>query len=362
MLLELEKRPQRSSAMALLSPLIAVALTVITAGVLLALVGIPPLQGLKVYFVDPLTNVWSLEELTVKASPLIIIAIGLSMCFLANTWNIGAEGQYILGAIAGGWVALTFGPDGGWWVLPAMIVAGILGGAVYALIPAVLKVVFKANEILTSLMLVYVAQLLIDYLVRGPWRDPMGFNFPQTATFDEAATLPLLDPGGRMHLGVLITLVIVIAAAILLSRTLKGFEIRLVGQAPRAARFAGFDDKRLILLTFAISGGLAGLAGLLEVAGPIGQLLPTISPGYGFTAIIVAFLGRLNPIGILVAGLALGLSFLGGEQAQISLGVPLDLTNVVQGTLLFYVLACDTLILYRVRVRSTGGRAVRGVH
>ncbi len=362
MLLELEKRPQRSSTMALLSPLIAVALTVITAGVLLAVVGIPPLQGLKVYFVDPLTNVWSLEELTVKASPLIMIAIGLSMCFLANTWNIGAEGAIYprrhrrrLGRPhlrAGRRLVGAAGDDR----------RRHPGRRGLCADPAVLKVVFKANEILTSLMLVYVAQLLIDYLVRGPWRDPMGFNFPQTATFDEAATLPLLDPGGRMHLGVLITLVIVIAAAILLSRTLKGFEIRLVGQAPRAARFAGFDDKRLILLTFAISGGSRASPVSSRSPGRSGQLLPTISPGYGFTAIIVAFLGRLNPIGILVAGLALGLSFLGGEQAQISLGVPLDLTNVVQGTLLFYVLACDTLILYRVRVRSTGGRAVRGVH
>lgn len=343
--------------MALLSPVIAVVLTVVTAAILLALVGASPLGGLYTYFVEPFTSVWSLEELAVKASPLVMIGVGLAFCYLSNNWNIGAEGQYICGALLGGWAALTFGPSGEWWVLPLMLVLGAVGGAACALIPALLKVVFGASEILTSLMLVYVAQLLIDFLVRGPWRDPMGFNFPQTATFDEAATMPLLLDGGRLHVGVLITLVVVVVGAFVLNRTLKGFEVRVVGQAPRAARFAGFNDKRTIIATFALSGALAGLAGLIEVAGPIGQLLPTISPGYGFTAIIVAFLGRLNPVGILIAGIALAVTFLGGEQAQITMGIPLDLTKVVQGSLLFYVLACDTLILYRIKLARPVARA-----
>lgn len=343
--------------MALLSPVIAVALTVVTAAILLALVGVSPLSGLYTYFVEPFTSVWSLEELAVKASPLVMIGVGLAFCYLSNNWNIGAEGQYICGALLGGWAALTFGPSGEWWVLPLMLVLGAVGGAACALIPALLKVVFGASEILTSLMLVYVAQLLIDFLVRGPWRDPMGFNFPQTATFDEAATMPLLLDGGRLHVGVVITLIVVVVGAFVLNRTLKGFEVRVVGQAPRAARFAGFNDKRTIIATFALSGALAGLAGLIEVAGPIGQLLPTISPGYGFTAIIVAFLGRLNPVGILIAGIALAVTFLGGEQAQITMSIPLDLTKVVQGSLLFYVLACDTLILYRIKLARPVARA-----
>ncbi|WP_334174985.1 ABC transporter permease [Pseudoxanthobacter sp.] len=354
MRIELEKRPERSRRMALLSPLIAVTLTVVTAGVLFAAVGVNPVSGLATYFLEPFTSLWSLEELAVKASPLVLIAVGLSFCYLANAWNIGAEGQYICGALLGGWAALTFGPTGAWWVLPLMLVLGAVGGALCALIPAILKVAFGASEILTSLMLVYVAQLGIDYMVRGPWRDPMGFNFPQTAMFDTAAVMPVLG-GGRLHAGVLVTLVIVIVAAFVLRRTLAGFEVRVVGQAPRAARFAGFNDKRMVVMTFVISGAFAGLAGLIEVAGPIGQLMPTISPGYGFTAIIVAFLGRLNPVGILVAGLALAVTFIGGEQAQIAMGLPLDLTKVVQGALLFYVLACDTLILYRIRI-------VRPVH
>lgn len=347
--IELEKRPERSRRMALLSPVIAVLLTVVTAGLLFAAVGVNPLDGLVTYFLQPLTSIWSLEELAVKASPLVMIAVGLSFCYLANVWNIGAEGQYICGALLGGWAALAFGATGAWWVLPLMLLLGALGGALCALIPAVLKVAFGASEILTSLMLVYVAQLGIDYMVRGPWRDPMGFNFPQTAMFDTAATMPLFG-GGRLHAGVILTVIVVIVAAFVLKRTIGGFQLRVVGQAPRAARFAGFDDKRMVILTFVLSGALAGLAGLIEVAGPIGQLMPSISPGYGFTAIIVAFLGRLNPVGILVAGLALAITFIGGEQAQIAMGLPLDLTKVVQGALLFYVLACDTLILYRIRV------------
>jgi simple sugar transport system permease protein len=233
-----------------------------------------------------------------------------------------------------------------------MLLLGAAGGALYALIPAICRVRFGASEILTSLMLVYVADLFLDYLVRGPWRDPAGYNFPTTAEFDPVATVPLLVEGGRLHLGAVIALVVVILAAVLLGRTLKGFEIRVVGAAPRAARFGGFNANQLILLTFAISGALAGLAGIIEVAGPVGHLQPGFSPGYGFTAIIVAFLGRLNPVGILIAGLFLALTFIGGEQAQIAMKIPLDVTKVFQGILLFYVLACDSLILYRFRLIS----------
>jgi len=347
--------------MALLSPLLAVALTLATGAALFALLGKPPLDALKIYSLDPLTDPWALQEIAVKATPLVLIAVGLSLCYLANAWNIGAEGQFLVGAITGGWLAVaTHGTGAGYWVLPAMLVLGALGGAAYALIPALFKVRFGASEILTSLMLVYVAELLLDYLVRGPWRDPKGFNFPTTAEFDAVAAMPTLVEGSRLHLGAIIALLVVIGATIVLGRTLKGFEIKLVGAAPRAARFAGFSDKTLTVVTFLISGGLAGLAGVIEVSATVGHLQPNISPGYGFTAIIVAFLGRLNPVGILVAALFLALTFIGGESAQISLKVPLDLTKVFQGILLFYVLACDTLILYRFRL-VLAPKAVHGV-
>jgi simple sugar transport system permease protein len=330
--------------------------------VLFAALGKNPIAALTVYFIDPLTDSYSLQEIAVKATPLVIIAIGLSLCYLANVWNIGAEGQFLIGAVAGSWLAVkTQGTDAGAWVLPAMLVLGALGGALYALIPAICKVRFGASEILTSLMLVYVADLVLDYLVRGPWRDPKGYNFPTTAEFDSGATVPILIEGSRLHLGALIALVVVAVAAVMLGRTIKGFEIRVVGSAPKAARFAGFNADQLTILTFMISGALAGLAGIIEVAGPVGHLQPNISPGYGFTAIIVAFLGRLNPIGILIAGLFLALTFIGGEQAQIAMKIPLDLTKVFQGILLFFVLACDSLIVYRIRLMPSHRGAAHGI-
>jgi general nucleoside transport system permease protein len=352
MQLVLERRPERSAVIAIASPLIAVALTIVTFAALFAIMGKNPLAAIYVYFIEPLTDPFTLQEIAVKATPLVMIAVGLALCYIANIWNIGAEGQFIVGAVCGSWLAVrTNGTDVGHWVLPAMLVLGALGGALYGLIPALCRVYFGASEILTSLMLVYVANYGMDYLVRGPWRDPQGLNFPTTAAFDPAASIPTLFEGaGRLHIGSILTLVVVMLAAVLLGRTIRGFEIRVVGAAPRAARFSGFNADRLVLFTFAISGALAGLAGIIEVAGPIGHLDPGVSSNLGFTAIIVAFLGRLNPVGILIAGLFLALTFIGGEGAQISLKVPLDVTKVFQGILLFYVLACDSLIVYRIRL------------
>lgn len=361
MQLVLEKRAERSTFIAIASPLIAIGLTLVTMSILFAILGKNPIIALYVYFVEPLTDLFTLQEIVVKATPLVMIAIGLSFCYIANVWNIGAEGQFLFGAVCGSWLAVvTNGTDAGPWVLPAMLVLGALGGAAYAMIPALCKVRFGASEILVSLMLVYVADLILDYLVRGPWRDPKGMNFPTTAAFDPVATVPTLFDGSRLHWGALVALIVVMLATVMLGRTIKGFEIRVVGAAPRAARFAGFNSNQLVLFTFAVSGALAGLAGIIEVAGPVGVLQPGISPGYGFTAIIVAFLGRLNPVGILIAGLFLALTFIGGEGAQISMKIPLDLTKVFQGILLFYVLACDSLILYRIRFVRTFRKPVQG--
>jgi ABC-type uncharacterized transport system permease subunit len=361
MQLVLERRAERSTKIAIASPLIAIALTLVTMAVLFALLGKNPIAALGVYFLGPLTDAYSLQEIAVKATPLVMIGVGLSLCYLANVWNIGAEGQFLIGAVAGSWLAVTTnGTGAGPWVLPAMLVLGALGGALWAMIPALCKVRFGASEILTSLMLVYVADLFMDYLVRGPWRDPKGLNFPTTAEFDPVATVPTLIEGSRLHAGAILALIVVMLATVMLGRTIKGFEIRVVGAAPKAARFAGFNSNQLVVFTFAISGALAGLAGIIEVAGPVGHLQPGISPGYGFTAIIVAFLGRLNPVGILVAGLFLALTFIGGENAQITMKIPLDLTKVFQGILLFYVLACDSLILYRVRLVGTPRKTAHG--
>jgi len=335
--------------MAFLSPVVAIGLTVAVGFVIFMVIGIDPLRGLYVYFIEPLTQVWSLQELLVKAAPIVLIAVGLSLCYLANNWNIGAEGQFTFGAIAGSALPILAPEFQNFATLPLMLIMGIAGGMVFAAIPALLKIRFGTNEILTSLMLVYVSLSLLDWMVRGPWRDPKGYGFPGSLEFSDAATMPILVEGSRMHLGLLLAVIVVLAGWFLLGRTITGFKISVLGQAPRAGAFAGFSRNRVILITFLISGGLAGLAGIGEVAGPIGKLDVVISPGYGFTAIIVAFLGRLNPLAILVAGFVLALTYIGGENAQIVLGLPAEIARVFQGMLLFFVLACDTFILYRVR-------------
>jgi len=364
MALVLEKRPERSTRMALLSPLIAVALTVITGGIIFALRGLNPFEALFVYFVEPLTSSWSIEQLIIKATPLALIGAGLAVAYTANVWNIGAEGQLTAGAILGGAIPVFFPAWQSPLTLVAMLLLGILGGMIWAAIPAVLKNRFHANEILTSLMLVYVAQLVLDWLVRGPWRDPQGYNFPKTIQFTGWQTLPsfklIPDALGPVYinLGAIFAAVVTVGLAIMMVRSLKGFEIRVLGTAPRAGSFAGFSRERAVLFCLLLSGGLAGLAGICEVMSTVGQLQPGISPGYGFTAIIVAFLGRLNPIGALMAAVALAISYLGGESAQATLHVSDKIARVFQGILLFYILACDTMILYRPRfVTARAGMA-----
>src|SRR5579863_5987638 len=357
MRIDLEARPKRSTLREILSVVAALIVAIVIGGVVVAIMGRSPLTAFDVYFVEPLSQSYSLQAIAVKASPLILIAVGLAFCYRANLWNIGAEGQFIAGGALGGWLGLLTnggayqGTLGGWWILPAMMALGAVGGLLYAMIPAFLRVWLNVSEILTSLMLVYVAQLGLDWLVRGPWKDPSGHNLPVSVNFDPEATLPILLDGGSLHLGVLFAPVAVAIAAIVFSRTLFGYEVRLVGSAPKAARFGGFDDRKIAIVAFAISGGLAGLAGVVEVSGKINQLLPSISPGYGFSAIIVAFLGRLSPVGILIGGLVLALTFVGGEDAQIALHLPGDLTLAFQGVLLICVLAADVLARYRLRFR-----------
>jgi ABC-type uncharacterized transport system permease subunit len=350
MLIRLEPRGEHSHAWSYGSPLLALALTLATTALIFAILGKDPAAALYTFFVKPLTSNDSLSELLVKASPLILIGTGLALGFRANVWNIGAEGQYTIGALAGGGLGLWFYDSNSALLMPAMMVAGVLGGMAWAAIPAWLKTRFNANEILTSLMLTYVAQLILIYLVTGPWRDPEGYGFPQSRMFSDAGTIPVLIQGTRLHLGVLIALLVVMAAWLLLGKSLVGFQLKVLGQAPRAARYAGFSNHALVWFCLLLGGGLAGAAGLFEVSGPVGQLTSQISPGYGFTAIIVAFLGRLHPLGVLFAGLLLALSYLGGEAAQIDLGLPGAVTGIFQGILLFYLLGCDILINYRLRL------------
>ncbi|MGI9417142.1 MAG: ABC transporter permease [Geminicoccaceae bacterium] len=353
-MITLVPREEPSAAWSYLAPVFAVLATIIAGFLLFALIGYDPIETLYHFFVSPLTSRYGLAELVVKATPLVLIGVGLSIGFRAGVWNIGAEGQLTLGAIFGGGLAIWLHESESLLLLPAMLVLGAIGGALWAAIPALLKTRFNVNEILTSLMLTYVATLLLSALVHGPWRDPDGYNFPESRLFPDAGTMPLLLEGTRLHLGALLAVATVAAAWFMMSKTLLGFQVKVVGAAPRAARFAGFSENRMVWFCLLLAGGLAGLAGVGDVAGPIGQLVPEISPGYGFTAIIVAFLGRLHPLGVLFAGLLMALSYLGGENAQIAVGLPTAATGVFQGMLLFFVLAADLFVRYRIVLGGAG--------
>ena len=357
-MIRLVPRAEPSAAWSYLAPVLAVALTILAGFLLFALMGYDPFSTLYHFFISPISTRYGIAELIVKATPLVLIGVGLSIGFRAGVWNIGAEGQLTLGAIFGGGIAIWFHESESMLLLPAMLVMGAIGGALWAAIPAFLRTRFNVNEILTSLMLTYVATLLLSALVHGPWRDPDGYNFPESRLFPDAGIMPILLEGTRLHLGAVLAVVTVGAAWFMLSRTMLGFQVKVVGAAPRAARFAGFSNKRMVWFCMLLAGGLAGLAGLGEVAGPIGQLVPQISPGYGFTAIIVAFLGRLHPLGVLFAGLLMALSYLGGENAQIAVGLPTAATGVFQGMLLFFVLAADLFVRYRVVFGSAGKATV----
>jgi len=366
----LEPRSQPSRTLSLLSPVIAIALTLLAGGILMAVMGKPPVEALWIYFFQPFQELWmwitlpegeremwlyTPSEVIVKAIPLALIGAGLAVCFRANVWNIGAAGQYTMGAVIGGWFALSAPADAsGIWLAPYLI-AGVLGGMAWAAIPALLRVRFNANEILVSLMLTYVAGYILDWLVRGPFKDPLGFGFPQSEDFQAGFIMPVLVEGTRLHLGVVLAIVAAVALWLMMSRTMKGFEVRVIGAAPRAGAFAGFSRNGTIWFVLLLSGGLAGLAGAVEVSATVQQLQPHISAEYGFVAIIVAFLGRLNPLGALFGAVILAVSYIGGENAQIMLKLPKAVTGIFQGMLLFFLLGCDTLIRFRIRLARRAG-------
>ena len=353
-MLRLEPRPAPSRAWAWASPLLALAITVLLGVLLFVALGKDPVRGLQVFFWEPVKSAYALGELGVKATPLLLIALGLAVCFRSNVWNIGAEGQFVIGAVAAGGVALLAGPGTGRWVVAAILLAGVLGGMLWAGVTAFLRDRFNAGEILVSLMLVYVAVQVLGYLVYGPWKDPAGYNFPQTRTFDAATQVPRLMAGSRVNLGAVLALAGAALLWVYLFRTRVGFAQQVGGLAPAAARYAGFSSRRALWTALLVSGATAGLAGALEVAGPIGQLTPYVPAGYGFAAIIVAFVGRLHPLGMVLSAVLMSMFYIGGELAQSRLGLPKSLTGVFQGLLLFALLACDTLVNYRIRVGRAG--------
>lgn len=392
-MIRLERRPTPSRAWALSTPLIAVALTMIFGGAMFGVIrGVDEaltqaftdgeitrfalisgqlshyfdnaIETIRVIFWDPVFHErfasFSRPQLLVKAGPLVLIAIGLSLGFRAGIWNIGAEGQYIIGAIAGAAFGLAFYPSESAFIFPGMILAGLAGGILWAMIPALLKIKANTNEILVSLLLVYVAEAILASAATSWLRNPEGQGFPGSRNLSRHAgtdnPVPLADMdilGGFFdlaHVGIFTALAAVIAAYVLFQKHLLGYQIKLAGQAPRAAQFAGVSPARMVLLCLGVSGALAGAAGLFEVSGPAGQITIDFNVGYGFTAIIVAFLGRLNPIGILFAGMLMALTYIGGELAQLLLQVPAPAIQAFQGMLLFFLLALDVLSNYRVKL------------
>jgi ABC-type uncharacterized transport system permease subunit len=346
---KLEPRAAPSKVLTLASPLVALLVTVIVGVGLFIALGKDPVAGLRMFFIEPLKGGYALSELSIKATPLVLIGLGLAVCYRANIWNIGAEGQFVMGAVFAGGVAMRATPESSSAIFVAVLLAGVVGGMFWAAIVALLRDRFNASEILVSLMLVYVAEMVLSYLVYGPWKDPAGYNFPQTITFLDVTRVPKLIPGFRLNAGVFVALVAVVGFTVFLYRTFAGFQLQVGGLAPAAARYAGFSSRTALWTALLLSGGMAGLAGALDVAGPQGQLTPYVPVGYGFAAIIVAFVGRLNPVGIVFSAILMSMFFIGGELAQSRLGLPKALTGVFQGLLLFALLACDTFIHQRLR-------------
>jgi simple sugar transport system permease protein len=335
--------------MRIASPMVAALAMLVTGFLLFTALGKDPIEAFYVFFVKPLSSTYGIGELLLKTTPLLLCGLGLALGFRANVWNIGAEGQLTMGAIAGGGLALWFGDSESAWAMPLMLLFGVLGGMAWAAIPAFLRTRFNTNEILVTLMLVYIAQLVLSWLVHGPWRDPEGHNFPQSHGFGDAETMEILIDGTRVTWGIVYAVALALGAWVFSQKTYAGFRMQVAGLAPAAAAYAGFSEKRNIWIALLISGATAGLAGICEVAGPIGRLQQEISPGYGFAAIIVAWIGRLHPIGVVFGALLMSLLYLGGESAQMGMSLPSAITGLFQGLLLFYLLAADLFITFRLK-------------
>lgn len=349
-MIRLEARVQPSNVWTYTSPILAVFLTLCTGYYIFSALGENPVEALTTFFIVPISDWYGVTELLVTTIPILLCAYGLALCYRASVWNIGAEGQLLIGGVCASAIAVLFVESTSAWAMPLTLMAGVIGGMVWAGIAAFMKLKLNTNEILVTIMMNYIAFNLLLWAVHGPLKDPNGYNFPESALFGDSTLLPILFDGTRLHLGIFFAAFALIATWVFISKTFIGFQIQVLGLDQSAAKMAGYKKIKLTAFVFLISGALAGLAGASEVAGPIGQLVPHISPGFGYAAIIVAFLGRLHPVGITLAGLLMGLIYMGGEMAQIDLGLPKAITGIFQGLMLFFLLSSDVLIRYRLRL------------
>ncbi|MDB1124065.1 ABC transporter permease [Vibrio algarum] len=350
-MLKVEPRIESSKLMTWLSPVIAIILTMIVSSLMFISLDVSPIKAFEVFVISPLSDSYNLGELMVKSTPLLLCAVGLALCYRANIWNIGAEGQLLIGAVASSAIAIQMGEDAGGGSLLLVLVVGAISGMLWAAIPTLLERIFNTNLILTTIMLNYIGLYTLLWAVHGPLADPQGFGFPESVLFADGVMLPIIQEEGRASISIIIAVIIALLSGLMLYKTLPGFKLRVFGEDKSAARYAGFSSNKIVWGVMLFAGALAGFAGASEVTGPIGQLIPSVSPGYGYAAIIVAYLGRLNPIGIIVAALFMGTLYMGSDLAQIELGLPTAITGLFQGTLLFFLLACDFLIFYRIAVR-----------
>jgi ABC-type uncharacterized transport system permease subunit len=361
MRIRFEKRLTPSQFMQIATPIASVLLTMLVGAVIFELIGFDGPRAIYETFITPIVAPYKWVDVLTKAAPLIIIALGLSLGNQAKIWNIGAEGQYVIGALSGAGVAYSAPSAPSFVAIPVMIAAGIFGGMAWAAIPAFLKTRYRVSEVLSTLMLVYVALQVLSYMVDVPWKDPNGHNFPQTAPLTPAESLPQVLPGTVVPPGFVVAIALTLIFWVLTARSVYGFSVRTVGAAPNAARYGGFDASRTVWSTLMISGGMAGLAGVLELMSQLRLINLGFPSGYGFTAIIVSFLGRLNPIGVFLAGLILAVTYVGGQVAQTAVHVPEATAGIFQATMLFFILASDILVRYRVRlIRDAPSAAVAG--
>lgn len=325
----------------------SVLFALLVCGIFIAANGMNPFPVYKKLLSGAFGSTFGLTETLVKSIPLLLCGLGVSVAYRISVWNIGAEGQFAAGAIAATAVTIYLPDLPIYLSIPLMLVCGIAAGGFWGLLTAIPRTYFQVNELITSLMLNYVALLTLNYFVFGPWKDPKGFNFPGTPMFNEAQSLPVLGDT-RLHLGLMFAVVAVILYAFTIRYTRWGYELRLIGANPEAAKNAGIPISRHILIVMIISGGLAGLAGMSEVSGVTHRLMYGISPGYGYTAIIVAWLAKLNPFGLVVSSFLFGGLIVGGYSVQ-TIGLPSSISSMLQGAILFFLIAGDTIGKFRLR-------------
>jgi simple sugar transport system permease protein len=350
--IRLELRAQSPWWLNVLLPLAAVGATLILCSGLVVLAGADVFTAYSKLFLSSLSTGFNLVETVVKAAPLVFTGLAVTVAFRAKFWNIGAEGQLLAGAMAAAFIGAREGLPA-WSLVPLMIAGGALAGSVWALVPAVLKTRFKVDDVVTTLLLNFVLFYGMMALLDGPWKDPLS-GYPDSPDIRMEAEFPILLRATRLHLGVLLSALAAAGVWLLLRHTTLGFEIDAVGENPNAARYAGIHLAAVTLFTAAVSGALAGLAGVGEVAGIHFQVMAGLSPGYGYTGIVIAMLARLNPIGVVPAAVFFAIIITGAEAMSRATGVPVFLADVIQGMALVTMLAALMLTQYRIRLNRTG--------